>query len=254
MRYTAALFPLFACCLMAGPIQPLSQRPSTAQSIRVSSFEEKLDRRVERFDTLGRTLATSVVDLAYEYELPIGIEYLDPVATARPISLQLHSESVRGILVAIIQQAPEYRVSFSDGLVDIYTPKAREDSSNLLNKVIKNFAVTGLDTHEADLELLCTLSREVEPQGGCGGSIATGQWGLLKITVHLQNAKVYEIVNAIVAQNGKAVWTVIAPPDKLSKIPVGGLWHIYPLEPPFESAVLHKLASIPGDAGEVVNQ
>src|SRR4029077_16336206 len=161
---------------------------------------EKLNRRVEQFDTSGRTLVTSVVDLAYEYELPIGIEYLDPVATARPIDLQFHDESIRGILTAIILQIPEYRVSFSDGLVDIYAPKAREDSSNLLNKVIKNFAVTDLDTHEADLELFCTLSREVEPRGGCGGSIAIGQWGPLKITVHLQNAQVYEIVNAIVAQ------------------------------------------------------
>ena len=94
------------------------------------------------------------------------------------------------------------------------------------------------------MELFCALAREVEPSGGCGGSIAVGQWRPLKIAVHLQNAKVYEIVNAIVVQNGKAVWTVIAPPQKLSRVPVGGLWHIYPLEPPFKNAVLDKVSSV----------
>jgi hypothetical protein len=185
-----------------------------------------------------------LVDLAYEYELPMGIEYLDREAATQPINLELRNESVRGILLAIVQQVPEYKVSFSDGVVDVYVPKMREDSSNLLNKVIKNFAVSELDTRRADMELLCALTREVIPSGGCGGSIAIGQWGPLKITVHVHNAKVYEIVNSIVAQNGKAVWTVMAPPDKLSKIPVGGLWHIYPLEPPFKSAVLDKLANV----------
>jgi hypothetical protein len=244
MRRTARLFPLFACCLIVGSIEPLQQHQSSAQSVQVSSFEEKLDRRVERFDTSGRTLIASVIDLAYEYQLPTGIEYLDHEATTRPIDLQLHDESVRGILVAIIQQTPEYRVSFSEGIVDIYVPKAREDPSNLLNKFIKDFAVAGLDTHDADLQLSCALARELEPAGGCGGSIALGQWGPVKITVHLQNAKVHEILSAIIAQNGKAIWTVMASPEKLSKIQFGGLWHIYPLEPPFKSGVLEKLSTL----------
>jgi len=223
---------------------------SETESAQVSAFESKLDKRVEHFDTAGRTLIASVLDLAYEYELPIGIEYVDRALT-RPIKLEFHHDSVRGILVAIIQQAPGYRVAFSGGLLDIYAPSAREDPSNLLNKVIRNFAVTELDTHRADMELLCALARELVPPGGCGGSIAVGQWGPLKVTVHLQNAKVYEILNAIVAQNGKAIWTVLTPPDQLSKIQFGGLWHIYPLEPSFKNAVQDKLTSMAGDAGRV---
>jgi hypothetical protein len=244
MRRAGRFFSLFICCLIADSIQPLQQHPSSTRSVQVPSFEEKLDRRVERFDALGRTLITTVLDLAYEYQLPTGIEYLDHEATTRPIDLQLHDESVRRILVAIIQQIPEYRVSFSGGMVDIYAPKAREDSSNLLNKSIKDFAVTEVDTHNADFELFCALIRELLLPGGCSGSIALGQWGPLNITVHMQNARVYEILNVIVAQNGKAVWTVIAPPEKLAKVPAGGLWHIYPLEPPFRAAVLDKLASM----------
>ena len=214
------------------------------QAVKGSSFESRLNSRIGHFKISGQTLVAIVLDLAYEFQLPTGIEYIDHDAMTRPINLELNNESVRGILLAIVQQVPEYKVSFSEGVVDVYTPKAREDTSNLLNKTIKNFGVSGLDTTRADMELFCALSREVLPSGGCGGSIATGQWGPLRITVQLQNAKVYEILNAMTAQNGKAIWTVIAPPNRLSKIPVGGLWHIYPLEAPFKQGILEQLREV----------
>ena len=107
-------------------------------------------------------------------------------------------------------------------MVDIFAPEAREDPLNLLNKVIEDFTVTQLDIQEADLELFCTLERETD-SGVCAASIAKGQWAPLKITLHLENAKAYEILNAIVAQNGKAIWTLMCPPRKLSKLQFGGL-------------------------------
>jgi len=214
------------------------------QAVKGSSFESKLNSRIGHFKISGETLVSIVLDLAYEFQLPTGIEYVDHEATTRPINLELNNESVRGILLAIVQQVPEYKVSFSNGVVDIYVPKARGDSSNLLNKSIKNFAVSELDTGEANMELFCALSQEVAPPGVCGGNIEVGQWGPLRITVHLHNAKVHEILNAMAAQNGKAIWTVIAPPDRLSKIPVGGLWHMYPLEAPLRPAILERLRAV----------
>jgi len=245
------LFSLLSAIISA---KSANQHAQNGQPTQTFHFAAKLDKRVELFNTSGRTLAASVLDLAYEYELPTGIEYIDHEAATKPINLELHNESVRGILLAIVQQLPEYRISFSGGLVNIYAPKARENPSNLFNKVIKSFAVTELDTHRADMELVCTLAREIAPPGPCGGSIAVGQWGSLKITLHLQNAKVYEILNAMVAQNGRAAWTVITQPSDPSKIPVGGLWHIYPLEPPFKDAVLVKLTSAVGDARQATKQ
>ena len=82
----------------------------------------------------------------------------------------------------------------------------------------------------------------------CGGSLATGQWGPLKITLHLQNAKVYEALNAIVAENGKAIWTVVVHPDELSKLQFSRPtmhwepWYVYPLQRPFKADVLERLA------------
>jgi len=169
----------------------------------------------------------------------MAVEYADRDATTRPLNLQFHNESVRGILEAIVRQAPQYHVSFSEGIVDIFVPKAREDTSNLLNKVIKNFSVVEMETRKADFQLFCALAHEVN-FSGCGGSLAVGQWEPRRITLHLQSAKVYEVLNAIVAQNGKAIWTVTA--TKLSNLQSGGIWYIYPLQQPFEATVSERLA------------
>jgi hypothetical protein len=60
----------------------------------------------------------------------------------------------------------------------------------------------------------------------CAGSIATGQWPWLQITLYLQNAKVYEILNAMVAQNGKAIWISMVRPEELSRLQSSDLWYV----------------------------
>jgi hypothetical protein len=188
-----------------------SVRPPTAkvQLPRVSDFEQKTDSLIERFSTSGRTFVDSVIELAYKYQVPMAIEYADREAATRPLNLEFHSKSFRGIVEAIVKEDPQYRVSFSNGIVDIFSPMAREDSSNLLNKIMKDFSVTEMETRLADSQLFCAVV-QATGSGGCGGSLAVGQWDPLRISLHLHNVRVYEILNAIVAQNGKAIWTVTA--------------------------------------------
>jgi len=234
MKYTLKLDILFLLCLAIASEQPSGYHEMGTQSARVSSLGQRLDKRVERFDAAGRTMLDNAVDLAFRFQLPTAIEYADCEAATRGLNLHFHNESVRGILETIVRQVPEYRVSFSGGLVDIFA------TSNLLNKTTKDFAVAQVDTHEADSQLFCAVCREIGSQ--CVKSIAIGQWGPLKIALHLQNARVYEVLNAIVAQNGKAIWIVMARPGKLSKLQ--DIWHTYPLQQPFKDVVSERLASL----------
>lgn len=242
MKFTA----LFLICLITTNT-PLVARyliyPTAKQSKPPAVANSKLDKRIDDYQTSGRTLLATVVDLAYEYQLPTGIEYVDREATTRPLDLEFRNESLRGILASVVAQFPQYRVAFLGETVQIYSPQAREDSSNLLNKPIKDFSVVAADTQDADSELFCSLSRELKAASFCGGSIAHGQWGPLKITLHLQNARVYEILNAIVQENGQAIWVVATSHERLSKMQQGGLWHIYPLQTSFKSVVLDVLTN-----------
>jgi hypothetical protein len=208
-----------------------------------SQLEQKLEQRVIQFNTAGRTFVGSVAALAYDYGLPTAIEYADRQAARRPLHLDFRDRPVREVLEALVQQTPEYRMSFSDGIVDIYSLRARADDSNVLNRVIRDYEVTQKETREADFELLCELGQKLGSKF-CGGSLAIGQWEPTRITLHLHDAKAYEVINAIVAQNGKAIWTVTARPDRMSKIQDGGSWYVYPLEGPFEEMAVEKLERV----------
>jgi hypothetical protein len=207
-------------------------------------FEKKLDLRLDHFDSEGRTLIQNVLDLAYRYELPSGIEYIDKRALNQPIQRKFENASVREILEDLVLQTPGYQVDFSHGIVDVFVPSERSNPSNLLNQVIPEFKVTAQDTDAANVELTCALVYKLNPSDSCTSSAPNGQFGSSRITLHLQNAKIYEIVNAIVAQNGKAAWTVIAPPSSLTDAHFSDLWHIYSLRPPFKEAILGKLSSL----------
>ena len=243
MKYIKILPGLIICALAVSAGRAQTSNPTNSQSANLS-FEERLNKRVKHFDSSGRTLIANVLDLAYANNLPIAFEYLDRDAATRSLSVVLHDEPVREIITSLIQQAPQYRVSFTGGLVSIYSPSARDNPSNLLNKNIKDFSVTNVDTRNADFALFCAISRDLNPASACVGSVATGQWGEFKMSVHMENAKVYEILDAIVARNGKAIWTVMVAPNNLSKTPIVDLWHIYPLDPPFKDAVVEKLAGV----------
>ena len=56
---------------------------------KVLSFQEKLDKNVAEFNTGGRTLIESLLDIAYQHELPMGIEYLNRDARSRPLAPKL---------------------------------------------------------------------------------------------------------------------------------------------------------------------
>jgi hypothetical protein len=115
MRYVRNLVILFAFSLTIISEHPAKDRETSTHSAQMPLFERRLDTRVARFDTAGRTLVAAVVDLAFTYQLPTAIEYADRDATTRALSMQFRNESIRGILKTIIQQFPEYEVNFSGG-------------------------------------------------------------------------------------------------------------------------------------------
>ena len=218
--------------------------PCRGNHRRALSFAEKLQITVPQFETSGRPMADLAVQMAYSYKLPMAIEHVDREALRKPLHLKLEGQTVRQVLAAVVASVQGYRVDFQQGLVDIYSPAARSDPSNPLNTVINRYDVGGLDTHFADAQLLCDIGRQLHGHSGCGGSSASGQWEKRKITLHIRNKRVYEILNAIVAQNRGALWTPIAPPQVSSPLITGNFWYIYPLDSPFERSATGRLQEL----------
>jgi hypothetical protein len=49
--------------------------------------QRKLEKRIDNFNTSGRPLLKTALDIAYEYQTPLGIEYVDKEASTRPMHL-----------------------------------------------------------------------------------------------------------------------------------------------------------------------
>jgi hypothetical protein len=174
----------------------------------------------------------------------MGIEYLDRGAARQPLHLQLRGKPVREILSSLVAQARQYRVGFSGGCVQLYSPKARADPSNLLNAIVDNFQVSEVDPQVASAAAFEALIHETAPKTSVVESTALGTLGPPTMTLHLKKAKVYEILDTIAGKHGAAVWVVRVPPDRLSTLK-GMLWYIYPLEPPnWREAVLGDVTAL----------
>ena len=106
VKYSLWLAIMFAFCPTLVSEQVFEHHETVAESATASSFEQKLDRRVKRFDTAGRTLVASIVDLAFRYQLPTAIEYADREATTRRLNSHFQNESVRRILISPSLQLP----------------------------------------------------------------------------------------------------------------------------------------------------
>ena len=205
------------------------------------SVSQRLNTRVELFDTAGQTFAQALLGLAYEYKLPMGVEYWSKESTHVPLKLQLRNRSVQEILETLATEQPGYRVSFPGGVVQVYASRGRSDPSNLLNTIIPRFRIMGEDPAAASAQAFEALVHVVSPGTSVIESTAVGS--PLRVSLDLRNARVYEILNAIVAQDGAAVWVVRVPPDKLSVLK-GDLWYLYPLDAAFKEVVLQDVRSL----------
>lgn len=200
------------------------------------SFEQRLLTRLESYESGGRTFVQALLDLVYQHRLPAALEYLDADAVRKPLNVTLRHTTVRHALVALAGQLPQYRLNFSSGLVEVYSSRARGNPSSMLNVVIQNFRVEEADPRMAGYHLFGALSATLHPGRGYGGSFAP-LGGPKKITLHLRKAKVHDILNAIVAQRGDAIWIVRVPPERLSTFQVG-LWYLYSLDEQWKHVVL----------------
>jgi hypothetical protein len=209
-----------------------SSGPATADSRPHQNLAEKLSTQVAHFGISGQTLLDGIVGLAYRYELLVGWEYIDREAVERPLSIQLPKCSVREAVEALVRQLPAYCVTFSPEIIQIYSPSARADPKNLLNLTVGDFHVVDESVPDIDFRLWGEIFTRLHPGKGYGGHSVGG---LLtpegKITINLRDAKVYEVLDAVVAAEKGSWWIVSVPAEQLSSLPSSGLWEIHNFNP-----------------------
>ncbi len=219
----------------------LAPTAKSAESEIPTSFEKRLHKPISIFDARRGSFVQNLLGIVYRFQLPLALEYVDPRAVTEPSGMVLRDVTARQAIEALVQRLPEYRVSFSNGLVDIYSPKARTDNSNLLNVTIPCLEVSRMDASMASEMVFDALATATGFRGPIFHSVAGA--GGKQVTISVRQMKVYEILNKIVSMQGKSVWVVSVPPNKLSRLQ-GNLWHLYSLDPSSESIIAVRLRDL----------
>ncbi|MDE3179852.1 MAG: hypothetical protein KGM47_09345 [Acidobacteriota bacterium] len=205
------------------------------------TFQQKLQAHMTMIDARRCTFVQGLLEVALKANLPLALEYVDQNAAEKPLGIVLPKGTARRTIEAIVRMLPEYRVSFTEGLVDVYSPEARANRSNLLNEVIPQFQVEHMDVAVVGSMLYDALGSLMQPRVSFAHSVAGA--GGPPVSVDVQHMRVYQILNMIVAGQGSAMWTVGVPPPGLTKLQ-GNLWHLYPLAPALAPVILERLRGL----------
>jgi hypothetical protein len=213
--------------------------PAVAEG-REPTLGEKLSSHIRSYDMEGRSLVECLLELAYRYKLPLGIEYIDQKAVADRSTLRFFNQTLRDVITSMVVRVPNYRVDFSGGLVDVYSTAGRGDASNTLNITIPDFSVSEVDLGFANFKVAEALQRTVSPGAMFAGDFIGAKFGRGKITLHLQGKRVYEILNAVTAEDGGCVWLAVVPPAGL-RARGAHVWRVYTLDAPLRSVALDQV-------------
>lgn len=200
-----------------------------AQQIGPSKLRNKLAVEVKNFDNHSKPLISTLLRVAAEYHLPMGIERVVKEAVEQPITVRLLRGKVVDLLDMCIRSSPGYSWSVRDGVVHVYGSEEVKRASNLFNLVIPSFEVRNETLDRANIGLRMQLVFAKEKKGALVGSFP-GSSALedKQLSFKARNATVRYILNRLVALHGGVVWVARVPPERLSENPRSGLWQLLP--------------------------
>ncbi len=190
---------LFAWCVSLSPA-----RASSAQSAALAG---RLDTRVPRYDLGSVDFLGAIMQASKDFEVPIGIVWVNSVPTRRLTTLSWKDKTVREILADIAQTQSGYRMALQDGIVHIFPHGLMPDRENFLHMKIEDF-----ETHDTVLELaLFKLHMLVNPIHGSFQLSVAGP-GDSKVSLDLKDVTVENILDALAVASNRKVWIVTYSP------------------------------------------
>jgi hypothetical protein len=204
----------------------LGQSPSQEAAL----IGKKLAVRVETFDNQEKTLIETLLKVADEFHLPMGIEKVENVTINRPIQVRLKNVTVAQILDACIRQATNYSWAIRDDVILISSHSLEARASNLFNFVIPRFKAANISLDYANHDLSLSLYyQKVKPESYVESYLGDARLDGKLVNLDVKNATIRYILNRLVAQHGGSVWIARIAPEATDKLPsTSTIWQILP--------------------------
>jgi hypothetical protein len=229
MLTKVALFLLF---FQVSPI------PTASGSQRSEDLDAKLQTRVHSYQLQANNFIEALTRAASDFQIPMGIEWVNTPAARASVSLTWKDASVREVLQAIVETQPGFEILVGPGVVHVLSPELGPDRENPLKLNVNVFEVHDVPAESASRELREIVKRTISPPGpqqGTGGVAGSGFSNIddPKISVRLKNVNLEEVLDALALTSARKIW-IVTFSDNPGLTPTGfrrtlTLWNNFPL-------------------------
>src|SRR5438309_1603215 len=93
--------------------------PLAAQEGPATDLQSQLDRRVKSYRISSESFIGALVQVARDFQIPMGIEWVDMPPPERLITLTWKDTTAREVLRSILSRQPGYEISIRRGVAHI---------------------------------------------------------------------------------------------------------------------------------------
>jgi hypothetical protein len=202
-----------------------------------------LNSEIQNFDNRGQTFLQTLLQIAGDFGIPMGIEQVTPEAGSRAVVVRLEHGTIADLLKLCVAQLPGYTWTVQDGAIDIFGQKEWADASNLFNLPLRSFIVRDATLNDANDHLRELVNSATArhrdggplrgPLGMGGDSPGVGALGDKRVSIEIQMTTVRSVLNRIVVLSElcgqRVVWVADSPPGRPSEAKQSGLWKLVPV-------------------------
>jgi protein TonB len=188
-----------------------------AQRAGVATAADEARTPVARFDVSSVSRLDALMTLAYQHQIPLGIEYAGPELFT-PVTMNLVDTDVASVIATLFPSSLGFRVAMNGAIPVIGHRTLPPPGRNALDVVLPRVTIRQTMTmFRASSQVWMTLAMQLDPTiGGFAGS-ELGQPEARIPPMDLVRITVREALNRLARQDGRAVWFVTVPPAQLDR-------------------------------------
>lgn len=183
----------------------------------------RLNQLVASYELEAPSLGAAMLHFSADWNVPLGIEWIESTATSQPIKLTLSNVTGKEVAAQILHSFPEYEAKWRHGVFWVAPRGEEANSSSMLNLIVEDFRAQSVPLGLAQAALYRLISQNIkgappyrrETRGGVGSSIGVGLGGLKIVDVHAKNETVRSVVSRLSLSAGTTSWAVTYPQHEL---------------------------------------
>jgi hypothetical protein len=205
---------LVHCAMLIFLTQTPRMPPTVSSASRNIELDAKLRMKVHDYHLQAHTFVEALTITASKFGVPIGIQWVNIAGPTSAVDLSWKDTTAYEILRTIVDTQPGLDMRIDKGVVHVLYPRLIPDRENPVELKIGAFRVNNVPAELASQKLrdiVKALTSPPESKSGYSGGVGGTGFSNIddpKITINLANARVEDVLDALVLTSARKIWIV----------------------------------------------